>query len=81
MYPICSHEISRLSVPLLILIGGEDRVVSVPACRKFQRAVSTGNLEMVVYPGAKHGFDASRWATYDRSAATDAFQRLRRHLE
>jgi dienelactone hydrolase len=81
MYPICPANIDYLMVPLLILIGEEDREVSVQSCRNFDAAVVTGNSQLVIYAGAKHAFDAPWSPDYRPAASADAYARMRRHLE
>jgi dienelactone hydrolase len=48
------------AIPLLILIGAEDDWTPAPPCRDLvERARGLGRpIELVVYPGAFHGFDA-----------------------
>jgi dienelactone hydrolase len=80
-YPICPVGTWQLHVPLLILIGGNDRVVSVPGCRAFKAANQEESIELVIYPGAGHIFDASWAQAYDPDARFDARARQRRHFE
>lgn len=48
------------AVPLLVLMGTEDVWTPLAPCREFlDAAIGRGSrIEMVVYPGAYHGFDA-----------------------
>jgi dienelactone hydrolase len=80
IYPICPANTPRLDAPLLILIGGDDTVTPASSCHAFMEAVLTDNVEMVVYPGAVHGFDAPASATFNPSAAADAYERINRHF-
>ena len=60
-YPGCESELKRgysPSVPLLMLVGQiDDWTPSVP-CVALARSVSEMQPEIVVYPGAWHGFDS-----------------------
>lgn len=73
--------------PLLILHGDADREVPVAlAYRLYDRIrAHGGEVEMHLYPGAGHGFNAPWAPSYSESAATDAWQRtiafLRRQLK
>jgi carboxymethylenebutenolidase len=72
--------------PLLILHGDADTVVPVRFAHILREAViaSGGEVEMHIYPGAHHAFNASFGPTYNDSAASDSFRRtvefLRRRL-
>jgi carboxymethylenebutenolidase len=72
--------------PLLILHGDADTVVSVQFAYALMEAVRArgGQVEMHIYAGAHHAFNATFSPTYNDSAATDSFRRtiefLRRRL-
>lgn len=80
IYPICPPETRRIAVPLLIVIGERDHIVSLAACRRFKADVLTGNVELVTYPRADHMFDVPRSTAYRPATRADAFARIRRHL-
>lgn len=63
--------------PLLILHGGADRIVPVAFAERLREAVSEqgGNVEMYIYPDARHAFNASDSPTYSKDAAEDSFKR------
>ncbi len=71
--------------PLLILHGEADSVVPVRFAYRVRDTVLAhgGDVEMHLYPGAGHGFNAP-WAAYSEAAATDSWRRtiefLRRRL-
>ncbi len=71
--------------PLLILHGEADSVVSVREAHRLREAVlaAGGEVEMHLYSGAQHGFNAS-FGVYSEDAAADSWRRtiafLRRHL-
>ncbi len=46
-------------VPLLILVGDNDDVTPAAAARAMvdDRSATTATVELVIYPGARHGFD------------------------
>jgi dienelactone hydrolase len=59
-YPGCEPPGSGLATDTLILIGDADDWTPVAACRRWYDQVQKAghNLQMKVYPGALHGFDA-----------------------
>jgi carboxymethylenebutenolidase len=72
--------------PLLILHGDADAVVPMRFAHALREAVVAegGDVEMHVYAGAGHAFNAPYASTYTASAAQDSFSRtvefLRRRL-
>jgi dienelactone hydrolase len=79
-YPYCYDNID-LSVPTLVLIGDKDDFMSVAAC---QAITGKANFELVVYPGATHGFTEpfekpldfdGHHLAHDEAATTDAQKR------
>jgi dienelactone hydrolase len=74
-YPNCGI-VSEPSVPVLVLIGEKDAAAPCLALK------GTPNFEVVVYPGATHGFDAPNIGdneghdmVYDENATQDAERR------
>jgi dienelactone hydrolase len=59
-YPGCDPPGSALSTDTLILIGDADDWAPVARCERWRDAVATGGhvLQMKIYRGALHGFDA-----------------------
>jgi len=79
-YPYCYDDVDP-SVPTLVLIGEKDDFVSVAAC---QAVTGKASFDLVVYPGATHGFtepfdkplDFDRHhLAHDEAATKDAEQR------
>jgi dienelactone hydrolase len=76
-YPYCYDNVVP-SPPTLALIGEKDRWVSVGMC---QAVKGNPNFDVVVYPGASHGFALAMvqpWVVhnvFDEKAALDAQQR------
>ncbi len=59
-YPACSPVAATLSAPVLVLIGALDRWASAADCRVMAALPQARGaaVELVVLPGAHHGFDA-----------------------
>ena len=80
-YPNCAM-VSEPLVPVLVLIGEKDNAASCLALK------GTPNFEVVVYPGATHGFDApdigdnvGNGFVYDEKATQDAERRADAFLD
>src|SRR5271166_78159 len=89
-YPPCSNQSgARLRIPTLILVGGGDSVTPAADCEQLAKNQS-GDVGLVVYPGADHGFDLPEfvngrhvlgmWLRYDPDAAKRSWAELRRFL-
>ena len=92
-YPPCKQAVARPAIPTLIFIGALD--AWTPAADCSSKLSSWGNggspVELVVYPGAYHGFYYSHlqpgatlfghWLKYNGEAADDATRRLRKFLD
>jgi dienelactone hydrolase len=84
-YPGCEMPRSELVTDTLILIGDADDWTPARQCERWRNAVekSSHTVDMVVYPGAVHGFDAARpvhafaghMVGRDPAAAEDAVSR------
>jgi len=79
LYPICPPRTLVPRAPLLLLVAGQDSMVSVAACEVFAAADPAGNIELVVYPHVDHVFETPWHSAYDPAASEDAFARMRRH--
>jgi dienelactone hydrolase len=91
--PPCEQAVARPAIPTLILVGALDDWTPAADCSR--RIVGWGNdgppIELVVYPGAYHGFYYQylqpgrmmfdHWLEYNGAAADDATQRLHRFLD
>mgnify|MGYP002623008695 FL=1 len=68
-----------LQTPVLGLYAAEDRGIPVETVEQMRNALAaTGNpsgSEIVVYPGAQHGFHADYRESYDAEAAADGWSR------
>jgi dienelactone hydrolase len=81
-YPGCDPPRSALETDTLILIGDADDWTPVARCQRWRDLAATNGhvLQMKVYPGALHGFDApaaphayaGHYVGRDPSAAADA---------
>jgi len=89
-YPPCANRSdAELQIPTLILVGALDSVTPAADCRQLAKR-QPGVAELVVYPGADHGFDLPEfaggrrvlgmWLKYDREAAQHSWAELRRFL-
>jgi carboxymethylenebutenolidase len=63
--------------PLLILHGEADTVVPVSHAYRLRQAVveQGGEVEMHLYPGAEHAFNAPWRPTYSEAEASDSLRR------
>lgn len=89
-YPSCPRSAGRRATDTLILIGGSDDWTPAQRCVDYERRAGTPpSLDLVVYPGAHHGFDSNRprrtvlghTLAYDADAAEDSFRRARAFLD
>jgi len=92
-YPPCMQAVARPGIPTLIFIGALDDWTPAADCSK--RIAGWGNdgppIELVVYPGAYHGFYYphlqpgtrmfDHWLEYNGEAAGDATRRLHQFLD
>ncbi len=85
-YPGCGKEallgpLLSTTVPVTMFLGAEDEEVSPEICQQVaERSRKAGSpIDVVVYPGAVHGFDdpgtARQSDAANRAASADAFQR------
>lgn len=91
-YPPCVTALARPEIPTLIFIGALDEWTPPGECRK--KVATWGDsgppVELVVYPGAYHGFYYSHlaeganmfghWVEYHGEAASDSTRRLHQFL-
>jgi len=93
IYPGCNDKMNTIALPLLILSGEKDDWTPAAACQALQ-ATGAPQLEVVVYPGASHGFDNDQvmqrtvqcnkgncHMAYDAKADQDATNRTKAFLE
>jgi carboxymethylenebutenolidase len=70
--------VPSLKVPVLGLYGGADQSIPAADVQKLQaelKSTGTGS-EIIVYPGAPHGFNADYRPSYRPDAAKDGWRRL-----
>jgi len=68
--------ITRAPKGRILVLTGEDDFLIVAS----DREQIAERAELVVYPGAKHGFFCHTRDTYDPDASADAWQRVERHF-
>ena len=70
-------RLSAINTPILGFFGEEDRAVPVSEVRAFEAAlVDLGKAaEIVVYPGARHGFASPEGHGYDAGVTDRAWER------
>jgi dienelactone hydrolase len=83
-YPVCSVMDGVMAMPTLILIGASDDWTPASECQRMmdRRAGAGAPVDLVVYPGAYHGFDApvlqpglmifGHWLAYNAEADAKA---------
>ncbi len=89
-YPGCPAH-AEFVTPVLLLMGGADKWAPPQPCRRMVKThrEQGDNIQIVVYPGATHAFDAVRSTVhilgfvlqYDPSAAADAQDRVHKFLQ
>ena len=90
-YPFCSMAAEQLSIPTLIFVGEVDDWAPAADCQRWQRNTGEGaSLQVVVYPGAFHGFDFpalgegrrafGHWLQFNRDAAERSMIEMRNFL-
>lgn len=80
--PQCFDSLPEPKLPLLLLIGTEDKRVSVEACADYaQRHPGSENLNYVELPGGGHSFWAPSDTAEERQAARMAARRLHGFLD
>ncbi|MDH3687415.1 MAG: dienelactone hydrolase family protein [Myxococcales bacterium] len=69
----------QLGGRLLCLFGAEDTMIPQDQVAEIQAALDAqgGSHEVIVYPGADHGFFCDQRATYHEGAAKDAWSRVK----
>jgi dienelactone hydrolase len=59
VYPLCNGLPNQLDGPLLVAIGADDDWTLASLCQLYAERTGIGTIraELVIYPGAQHGFD------------------------
>jgi carboxymethylenebutenolidase len=75
-YPV--EVAAALKVPVLGLYGGDDQSIPLESIERMRSILkAAGNpSDIVVYPGAAHGFHADYRPSYKKDAAEDGWRRL-----
>jgi carboxymethylenebutenolidase len=75
-YPLAL--VSELKAPVLGLYAGKDQGISLESVEKMKKALKDDKktAEIVVYPDAKHGFNADYRDSYNKEAAEDGWKRM-----
>jgi dienelactone hydrolase len=89
-YPGCAPHPDGFAVPVLILMGGADDWAPVSPCKRMVKTLQADGqaIQIMVYPGATHAFDAVRSTVmayghvleYHPVATEDAQGKVRRFL-
>lgn len=76
-------EAEKMRVPVLCLFGDRDASIPMDEVEAIRERLGRQprEHEVVVYPGAGHGFACDERGSYDRDAAQDAWARTRAWLE
>lgn len=71
-----------LTCPVLAFFGEKDAFIPLDTVEELRSALARHGKqgEIVVYPGAEHGFFCNERSSYQAAAAEDAWQRLTRFL-
>jgi carboxymethylenebutenolidase len=74
------HRTNKIRGKVLALFGGKDGMIPSSQVDAIRTALSEHGVEndVVVYPNADHGFFCDQRATYDKEAAADAWERVKR---
>jgi dienelactone hydrolase len=84
-YPRCGVLADKTMFPLLIMVGSEDQWTPARACeeRVAGRASDSAPVNLVIYPGAHHGFVEQDWVSgqgfnvgYNAQAVEDSLRRV-----
>ena len=70
---------AKIQGKILCLFGAEDGMIPEDQVSTIQSALGAGNVDsdVVVYPGADHGFFCDQRGTYQKEAASDAWERVK----
>ncbi|MGH7337317.1 MAG: dienelactone hydrolase family protein, partial [Myxococcota bacterium] len=70
---------AKIQGKILCLFGEKDALIPQSQVHEIRAALEKGGVEheVVVYPGADHGFFCDQRATYQKAAAEDAWRRVK----
>ena len=74
---------NKLTAPVLLFYGDKDGFISLDEVERVKTRLAElkKNAEVVVYPGADHGFFCNERASYHAESAKDAWSRLLKFFE
>jgi carboxymethylenebutenolidase len=75
-------ETAKLKAPVLAFFGDKDAFIPLEFVERLrsEAAKQKKQVEIVVYPGADHGFFCNERPSYNPAAAADAWERLKKFL-
>jgi carboxymethylenebutenolidase len=79
LHPKTAIELApELKAPVLGLYGGADTHITAEHIEQMRQALKAANKpgEIIVYPGAPHGFNADYRPSYHKEAAEDGWKRM-----
>jgi len=76
------EKTAKLKAPVLAFFGEKDSFIPLEFVEQLRGEVAKHKkqVEVVVYPGAGHGFFCNERSSYDAKSAADAWQRLKTFL-
>ena len=81
LVPICSDVVKGLASPLLVLVGGADRLLPPEKCKAMRiEGDNPPSYEIRVFPGAGHTFFSTLSRAYNAGAARAANVRMKNFL-
>jgi carboxymethylenebutenolidase len=84
LHPKTAIELApELKAPVLGLYGGADTHITAEHVDQMREALKAANKpgEIIVFPGAPHGFNADYRASYHKEAAEDGWKRMQAWFE
>jgi carboxymethylenebutenolidase len=74
------EKTAKLKAPVLAFFGEQDGFIPLEFVEQLRAEVAARKkqVEIVVYPGAGHGFFCNERSSYDPAAAADAWERLKK---
>ncbi|WP_426247342.1 dienelactone hydrolase family protein [Nocardioides sp. LHG3406-4] len=74
-------SLGKVEGGLLVVVGGEDRLIQPEEQAMLQRALTTEGHDTLLLPGVGHGFLSPAREAYDAEAADRAWRRILAHLD
>src|SRR5947199_225511 len=75
-----AEKTAQLKCPVLAFFGEKDAYIPLDSVEQLQAEARRHRkaIEVVVYPGAEHGFFCNERSSYQKAAAEDAWGRLKK---